>query len=214
MTETLDVIVSFNPNKHLFFVFLLCSPSSSTAMTEPTLALGSSHESPPPPSSEIGLSNILSGISDDAYSPFPYYIHRSDSPGTVLVSKVHTGDNYYNWSCAMLMTLNAKKKLGFIDDIFNSINNGVSAHDDWFELRERFSQSQASRIFELSRCIATLQHDNSSILTYFSKLKSYWDELSYISAIPPCSCGASKSTTYEHQQRLMQFLMGLNDSYN
>ncbi|XP_011625058.1 uncharacterized protein LOC105420994 [Amborella trichopoda] len=159
----------------------------------------------------------------DAYFHSPYYIHHSDGSGTVLVSKVHTGDNYYNWSFAMHMTLNAKKNLGFIDgslprptidssmfnqwdrandmaaswllnvvseDIFDRINNGVSAHDDWFELRERFSQSQTSRIFELTCCIATLQHDNSSILTYFSELKSYWDEFSSISAIPPCSCGA------------------------
>ncbi|XP_077249082.1 uncharacterized protein LOC143888509 [Tasmannia lanceolata] len=100
-------------------------------------------------------------------------------------------------------------------DISNSILHGPSSYDVWMDLHDRFSQSQAPRIFELTHLIATLQQENSSILTYFSKLKSYWDELSSISAIPPCSCGASKSAiSFEHQQRLIKNLMGLNDPYS
>ncbi|XP_077214540.1 uncharacterized protein LOC143849422 [Tasmannia lanceolata] len=184
----------------------------------------SSHESSLPLPSETRISNALSRNSVDAYSSSPYYIHHSDSLGAVIVSKVLTGDNYYNWSRAMRMALNAKKKLAFIDgslprpathsvmfsewdrandmvtswllnavsgEISDSINNGVSAHNVWIELRERFSQS--SRIFELTSSIATSQQDNLSICAYYSKLKPFWDELSSISMVGPCTCAPSKS---------------------
>ncbi|ONI23083.1 hypothetical protein PRUPE_2G169400 [Prunus persica] len=42
----------------------------------------------------------------------------------------------------------------------------------------------------------------------------YWDELGSYNDTEVCSCGAKKSLAErEEQQRLMQFLMGLNESY-
>ncbi|XP_068661644.1 uncharacterized protein [Aristolochia californica] len=40
----------------------------------------------------------------------PYYIHHSDNPEQVLVSQLLTGENYINWSCAMLIALSVKNK--------------------------------------------------------------------------------------------------------
>ena len=45
----------------------------------------------------------------------PYFIHHSDQPGMVLVSKPLNGDNYSTWCRAMTIFLNAKSKLGFVD---------------------------------------------------------------------------------------------------
>ncbi|KAA8535721.1 hypothetical protein F0562_030716 [Nyssa sinensis] len=45
----------------------------------------------------------------------PYYLHHSDSPGQMLVSQQLTGENYTNWSRAMLIALSVKNKLGFVD---------------------------------------------------------------------------------------------------
>jgi len=45
----------------------------------------------------------------------PYYLHHSDNPGQVLVSQQLTGENYANWSRAMLFALSVKNKLGFVD---------------------------------------------------------------------------------------------------
>ncbi|KAA8536734.1 hypothetical protein F0562_029212 [Nyssa sinensis] len=45
----------------------------------------------------------------------PYYLHHSNSPGQVLVSQQLTGENYTNWSRAMLIALSVKNKLGFVD---------------------------------------------------------------------------------------------------
>ena len=59
----------------------------------------------------------------------PYAIHHSNSPSTILVTPLLTGDNYGSWSHAITMALRAKSKLGFVDgslpipkekdDIFN-----------------------------------------------------------------------------------------------
>ena len=53
------------------------------------------------------------GGKSDAASP--YFLHHSDHPGMVLVSKPLNGDNYSTWCRAMTISLNAKSKLGFVD---------------------------------------------------------------------------------------------------
>lgn len=44
-----------------------------------------------------------------------YSLHHSDHPRMVLVSKSLDGDNYSTWRRAMVISLNAKSKLGFVD---------------------------------------------------------------------------------------------------
>ena len=52
------------------------------------------------------------------------------------------------------------------------------------------------------------------VAAYFSKLKGLWDELSSYNDLPICTCGASKNGEEREQiRKVMQFLMGLNDSY-
>ncbi|KAJ4981280.1 hypothetical protein NE237_032117 [Protea cynaroides] len=47
----------------------------------------------------------------------PYYLHPFDQPGHALVSQLFNGDNYPTWNCAIIMALEAKNKLGFVDGI-------------------------------------------------------------------------------------------------
>ena len=47
----------------------------------------------------------------------PFFLHNGDHPGLVLVSHVLIGPNYSTWSRAMLMALNTKNKLEFVDVI-------------------------------------------------------------------------------------------------
>lgn len=174
----------------------------------------------------------------------PFFIHHSDHPGLVLVSKPLNGDNYSPWLRAMTIALNAKNKLGFVNGtlktpsaeknpndyatwsrcndmvhswIINSIAPEISdsviyyttAREVWEDLRERFSQSNAPRIFEIQREIAYHRQDQLPVSAYYTKLKSLWDELSSHTDASSCTCGAQHD-----RQRLMQFLMGLNESYS
>jgi len=171
-----------------------------------------------------------------------FFLYHSDHPGLVLVSKPLNGDNYSTWCRSMTISLNAKNKLGFIDGtvqipsaksqqddyaswkrcndmilswILNSISPeladsviySTTAQEVWEDLHDRFSQSNAPRIFQIERDIACTSQAQMTVAAYYTKLKGLWDELgSYSSTV--CSCGA------DHKRRqLMQFLMGLNDSY-
>ncbi|XP_073300553.1 uncharacterized protein [Primulina huaijiensis] len=55
---------------------------------------------------------------------------------------------------------------------------------------------------------------NSTISTYYCKLKQLWDKYYALVILPSCECDDAKIyLEHEQQQRLLQFLMGLNDSY-
>lgn len=58
--------------------------------------------------SNIGL-NLNSNSSD------PLYLHVSDHPGMILVSKQFDGSNFGSWSKGMLISLSTKNKIGFVN---------------------------------------------------------------------------------------------------
>jgi hypothetical protein len=161
----------------------------------------------------------------------------------VLVYKPLDGDNYSTWCKAITISSNAKSKLGFIDgtttmpsatakpedyvawkkcndmilswilnsltpELADSVIFSTTAQEVWEDLRDRFSHSNAPRIFQIERDIACLAQEQMTVAAYYTRLKKLWDELgSYNDTV--CSCGA------DHKRRkLMQFLMGLNESYS
>lgn len=84
----------------------------------------------------------------------------------------------------------------------------------WAELKERFSQVSSPHVFQIEREIHNISQDTMSVVTYFTKLKGLWDELSSLCASPSCTCGAmTEALRYQQRQRTMKFLMGLNEPY-
>nr|KYP43702.1 hypothetical protein KK1_034830 [Cajanus cajan] len=93
-------------------------------------------------------------------------------------------------------------------DIADSIIFYDTAHEVWEDLQNCFFQSNAPRIFQLEKEIACLSRDQLMVAAYYTKLKELWDELgSYNDAV--CTCGANNK-----RRKLMQFLMGLEESYS
>ncbi|KAL0378986.1 UNVERIFIED_CONTAM: hypothetical protein Sradi_3204100 [Sesamum radiatum] len=85
----------------------------------------------------------------------------------------------------------------------------------WLELEARFGVSDGAMIYQLQREIASTTQGELSVSAYFSKLKKLWDELSCLVSAPSCTCGASKEiTNMRTADNLMQFLMGLNDTFD
>ena len=65
----------------------------------------------PPPGGSGGESLIAKLDFGD-----PLYLHPSDTSGTpILTFKLCGTDNYKVWSCAMILALETKNKLGFVD---------------------------------------------------------------------------------------------------
>lgn len=84
----------------------------------------------------------------------------------------------------------------------------------WKDLKERFDKQNLTRIYQVHREISTMSQGVFTVSEYYSKLRNLWDE--YVSLVPLPACECDKYRVYaEHmeRQKLMQFLMGLNDSF-
>nr|XP_009768762.1 PREDICTED: uncharacterized protein LOC104219738 [Nicotiana sylvestris] len=99
--------------------------------------------------------------------------------------------------------------------LFSGIVYASDAHLVREDLRERFDKVNRVRIFQLHREIATISQGTDSVSMYFTRLKELWAEYDAMIPSPNCGCLKSKENV-EHflQQRLLQFLSGLNDSYD
>lgn len=174
----------------------------------------------------------------------PYYLHPSEGPGLQLVSHQLRSDNYASWSRAIIIALTIKNKMGFIDGslpvppatdpiqlnawirnstmvfswILNSVSKEIqssvlyftSAKEIWDELKTRFQQSNGPHLFQLRRNLANLAQNDQTIVDNYTRVKSLSDELSTFR--PGCTCG--NLSTYFETECVMNFLMGLNESFN
>ncbi|XP_047271582.1 uncharacterized protein LOC124900136 [Capsicum annuum] len=98
-------------------------------------------------------------------------------------------------------------------DIACSVEFSASARDIWLELEERYGTADGVRIFEIHKELAHIFQGSLDIASYFNKIKQLWDELASLSAHSnaTCTCGGIK--TFDDEQKVYQFLMGLNDTY-
>jgi mannose/fructose/N-acetylgalactosamine-specific phosphotransferase system component IIB len=84
----------------------------------------------------------------------------------------------------------------------------------WTNLKDRYSQQNGPRIFQIQKSISDLRQEKLSASNYFTILKRLWDGLLNYKPLPPCTCGTMKvHNEYQQQEYVMQFLMGLNESY-
>ncbi|KAH0718121.1 hypothetical protein KY285_014152 [Solanum tuberosum] len=153
-------------------------------------------------------------------SAHPFFISHSDSLGTLLVNTVFDGKGFGGWKRGIWITLTAKNKSEFIDGstkepecIYYSTAKGI-----WEELEDMFGQSSGPRLFQLQKELSDLVQGSSDIPGYYTKIKRLWDELDTLDTFSfcpyDCTCGTKeKNIKAKQDKRLVQFLMGLNDSY-
>lgn len=85
----------------------------------------------------------------------------------------------------------------------------------WSDLKDRFSQSNAPKIYQLKQSISALKQEDMFVSLYFTQLKSLQDELNSIALVNPCICGNAKSILdQQNQDRAMKFLQGVNDHFS
>ncbi|XP_015170070.1 uncharacterized protein [Solanum tuberosum] len=99
-------------------------------------------------------------------------------------------------------------------ELANGLMFSYNAHNVWKDLQERFDKRNLTRINQIHREISTICQGTFTVSEYYSKLRNLWDE--YVSLVPLPACECDKYRVYaEHmeRQKLMQFLMGLNNSF-
>ncbi|XP_070002823.1 uncharacterized protein [Nicotiana sylvestris] len=162
----------------------------------------------------------------------PYFLHSSDAPGMTLVTSPFDGRGFPRWRRSILIALSAKNKLAFINGICDepvldskdhaqwrdSVIYSKSAKELWNSLEHRFGQSNGAKLYHLQKEVAKTVQGNSSIAGYLTTLKKLWDELDSLNSHLGCTCtcvceGKKKVAKFLEDQRVIQFLMGLNDVY-
>ncbi|XP_049406035.1 uncharacterized protein LOC125869608 [Solanum stenotomum] len=103
-------------------------------------------------------------------------------------------------------------------EISASVLYSSTAKKLWAELEARFGQISGAKLFQLQKELSDLVQGSSDIATYYTKMKRLWGELDVLDFFIPCNCSCScgakeKNIKSKQNERLVRFLMGLNDSY-
>ncbi|GAU40777.1 hypothetical protein TSUD_26570 [Trifolium subterraneum] len=109
------------------------------------------------------------------------------------------------------------------NDVDTEISQSVlwmdTASEIWQDLKERFYQGDVFRISDIQEEIYTLKQGDSSISTYYTKMKKLWQELDNFRPIPISNCvhncaAMAKSKEYKDSDQVIRFLKGLNEQYS
>ncbi|KAK3031955.1 hypothetical protein RJ639_037116 [Escallonia herrerae] len=98
-------------------------------------------------------------------------------------------------------------------DLAKGVIHAKTAYQVWEDFKDQFSQKNAPAIYQIKKSLASFSQGTMTVSTYFTKLKGLWDELDTYRALPTCNQMKARDDQRE-EDRLMQFLMGLHDTYN
>ncbi|XP_024969695.1 uncharacterized protein LOC112509052 [Cynara cardunculus var. scolymus] len=80
-------------------------------------------------------------------------------------------------------------------------------------------KESAPRAYELKNKIAVTHQDGATVLAYYTKLRSLWDEIQSVFSIPQCTCNGctcdigKRLVAHQEKERLYEFLMGLDNGF-
>lgn len=101
-------------------------------------------------------------------------------------------------------------------EIYGSILRFNDASAIWQDLMIRFHITNLPRSYQLTQQVWSLQQGTSDLSTYYTKLKTLWDDLDGADCVKTyqnCECCHANATKVEHS-KIIKFLAGWNDSYS
>ncbi|XP_074296874.1 uncharacterized protein LOC141627531 [Silene latifolia] len=92
-----------------------------------------------------------------------------------------------------------------------SITFTVTVAEIWEELKGRYAAGNAPRVHQLKSDLYECKQGRESVVEYYTRLKTIWDELANYSKVPKCTCGAGAMIIKEREEaKVHEFLMGLD----
>ncbi|GJY17391.1 putative transcription factor interactor and regulator CCHC(Zn) family protein [Tanacetum coccineum] len=89
-----------------------------------------------------------------------------------------------------------------------------TASEMWNDLKEIYDKVDGSIMFNLHKSINSLSQSGAPLAEYYNNLNSLWKQFNAMISLPPRTCEAAKHFEKHNQLiKLMQFLMGLDESY-
>ncbi|PKI60765.1 hypothetical protein CRG98_018848 [Punica granatum] len=100
-------------------------------------------------------------------------------------------------------------------ELQSSVACATVAQTLWEDMRERYSQGNETRVYQLKAEIESLKQEGMLVSRYYSQLKTLWDELENYLETPTCSCSTFKVYTAQKEwEKTYQFLMGLGSEFS
>ncbi|XP_019267597.1 PREDICTED: uncharacterized protein LOC109244892 [Nicotiana attenuata] len=101
-------------------------------------------------------------------------------------------------------------------EIAESVQYSDTAESIWKQLNNRYGTINETKKFEIKKELASTCQGPLDIASYFNKLKKLWNELGAMGSnhANTCTCAAKESLLREDEEnKVHQFLMGLNETY-
>ncbi|PKI67063.1 hypothetical protein CRG98_012601 [Punica granatum] len=99
-------------------------------------------------------------------------------------------------------------------ELQSSVACATVAQELWEDLRERYSQGNETRIYQLKTEISNLKQEGMFVTKYYSRLKTLWHELDNYLEIPACTCSATRLYAAQRaREKTHQFLMVLGSEF-
>ncbi|XP_011078671.1 uncharacterized protein LOC105162368 [Sesamum indicum] len=142
-------------------------------------------------------------------------LHPSDNPGLSLVTTLLDGSNFLSWRRSIKLALTAKMKMSFISKDDEIPERNTKEFEQWIKVDSMVT----------SWILNSISRDIVESFIYTKTSKELWTELEnrYGQSNGPMEyrlkrelaslSQARENTDIKISDQLMQFLMGLNDSY-
>ncbi|XP_074374270.1 uncharacterized protein LOC141714664 [Apium graveolens] len=140
--------------------------------------------------------------------------------GTVVVP-VPSTDEYKAWErCNDLVISWILFNLD--ETIAHSVLFLKTARDIWKDLEDRFGYASITQIYSLEQTLSELTQGQQSVSEFYTKMKTLWDSIDDTQPLPVCVCPTTACTCnltgkihqMQQTQRVLQFLMKLNDRFS
>ncbi|XP_074343831.1 uncharacterized protein LOC141683044 [Apium graveolens] len=97
-----------------------------------------------------------------------------------------------------------------------------TARDIWKDLEDRFGYASITQIYSLEQTLSELTQGQQSVSEFYTKMKTLWDSIDDTQPLPVCVCPTTTCTCnltgkihqMQQTQRVLQFLMKLNDHFS
>lgn len=105
-------------------------------------------------------------------------------------------------------------KNSMIPERQRSFAYATSAKDLWDNIKEKYGQRNDILLSKLKKSISNFKQNNLSLTSYYSQLHNLMNELENMEPKNRCICDARYDVTEtKERDRMIQFVNGLNDSY-
>ncbi|XP_071738856.1 uncharacterized protein [Rutidosis leptorrhynchoides] len=138
----------------------------------------------------------------------PLFLHASDITSTPIITfKLLGTENFRVWKCAMTLALKTKNKFGFLDRSVKKHATDVALGNQW----KRCNSVVLSWILGSISKELYLGQNGSTLSEYYHSLNTLWKQFDAMVEIPD---NTDDLKAHHAMIKLMQFLMGLDDSYH